>query len=99
MAQRESRRSRHIMEALRREGAFCFKIWGSEHMMTGLPDIVGCYQGFFFAFETKNPENRSGTSIRQEYVMGLINRSGGLAAVVCTAEEALGLLFALGTPP
>lgn len=88
MAQQESRRSREIMNSLRLKGCFCFKVWGSEHMMVGLPDIIGCCKGKFFAFEVKNPDNRSGTSPRQEYVMGLVRQAGGIAQVVCTLQEA-----------
>lgn len=89
MSQRESRRSRSIMKELRLQGAFCFKVWGSEHMMAGLPDIIGCYNGRFFGLEVKHPETRENTSVRQRYVMSLIHRAGGIAAVVCTATEAL----------
>lgn len=92
MTQRESRRSRKIMNELRYHGAFCFKVWGSEHMMAGLPDIIGCYKGRFFAFEVKEPEKRSNVSERQKYVMGLITKAGGLTAVICTHLEALELL-------
>jgi penicillin-binding protein-related factor A (putative recombinase) len=60
--------------------------------MVGLPDIIGCYKGKFFAFETKNPDNRSGTSVRQEYVMEKIRQAGGVAQVVCTIQEALDAL-------
>ena len=89
MSQRESKLSRRIMSQLKMNGSFCFKVWGSEHMMAGLPDIVGCHEGRFFAFEVKNPDNRDGTSARQEYVMGLIRKAGGLAQVICTPSEAL----------
>lgn len=89
MTQRESKLSRDIMRALTLEGAFCFKVWGNEHQMAGVPDIVGCYQGFFFGFETKNPESRDKVSLRQSYVMSLIEKAGGLANVVCTPAEAL----------
>lgn len=89
MAQRESRLSRTIMDALRLEGAFCFKVWGSEHMMAGLPDIIGCYRGWFFAFETKTPDKRKNTSVVQERIMGKIQHAGGLAQVVCTSKEAV----------
>ena len=89
MAQRESRLSRDIMSQLRLQGAFCFKVWGSEHMMAGLPDIIGCYRGRFFALETKLPEKRTNTSIVQERIMEKIRRAGGLAQVVCTIPEAV----------
>lgn len=92
MAQRESRLSRDIMTTLRARGAFCFKVWGSEHMMVGLPDIIGCYKGKFFAFETKTPDKRSNTSARQVYVMNKIRQAGGVAQVVCTMKEAIDAL-------
>lgn len=90
MAQRESRLSRRIIKELKLRGGFWFKIWGNEHMMAGLPDIVGCYRGRFVAFETKNPEKRSNMSVRQEYVHGLIKKAGGVVEVIVTPEEALG---------
>lgn len=89
MAQRESRRSRTIMNELRKHGAFCFKVWGSEHMMAGLPDIIGCYQGRFFALEVKEPDKRNNTSARQDYVMGVIRKAGGISQVVVTPKESL----------
>lgn len=89
MSQKESRRSRDILTLLRQHGCFCFKVWGSERMMAGLPDIIGCYRGRFFAFEVKEPDRRSNTSQRQKYVMGKIRQAGGLAQVVVTPEEAL----------
>lgn len=90
--QPESRLSRRIMDALRAEGAFVFKIWGSEHMMIGLPDLIGCYGGKFFGFEVKMPDKRKNTTLKQDYVMDLIRRAGGISQVVCSAEEALNVL-------
>lgn len=87
-SQRESKLSRTIQNTLRTRGAFCFKVWGSEHMMAGLPDIIGCYNGRFFAFEVKMADKRDNVSMRQRYVMGLITKAGGLAEVVCSPREA-----------
>lgn len=89
MSQRESRLSRDIQAALRREGAWCVKIHGSEYMPAGIPDILGCYKGKFFGFETKLPEKRSNTSVKQELVMERIRKAGGHAQVVCTVQEAI----------
>jgi Holliday junction resolvase len=83
------------MDALRGEGAFVFKVWGSDHMMVGLPDLIGCYGGRFFALETKMPDKRKNTSVRQDYVMDLIRRAGGIAQVVCSPQEALNILTEL----
>lgn len=89
MAQRESKLSRHIMEALRREGYFCFKVHGGPTMMAGLPDIVVCAQGVFVGLETKNPESRNDVSERQKLVHRQIMDSAGYCAVVCSVGEAL----------
>ena len=96
MGQRESRLSRDIMnKVLRPSGVFCFKVWGSEHMMAGLPDIIGCYKGRFIALETKMPDKRNNTSARQDLVMGRIRDAGGVAEVVCGVKEVKSLLESL----
>jgi hypothetical protein len=89
MAQRESKRSRHIMNALRERGIFCFKVHGSEHMMAGLPDVIACVGGIFVGMETKHPETRRDTSPRQDFVHNSIRLSGGFVRVICSVEEAL----------
>lgn len=96
MSQRESKLSRDIMNALRAEGAFCWKNHGSEYSMAGLPDITGCYKGMFFAFETKLPEKRTNTSAIQRRVITKIGDAGGVAAVVCTVQEALSIIRSIG---
>ena len=94
MVQGESRRSRQIMVALRARGCFCFKVHGSALMMAGLPDIIGCYQGLFFAFETKLDPHTT-PSPRQRWVMRLIRQAGGWAAQVTTPADALGEIDAM----
>lgn len=95
MSQRESRLSREIQKALRLHGAWCVKIHGSEYMPAGVPDILGCYKGRFFAFETKLPEKRSNTSVIQERVMQKIRDAGGHAQVVCTITESVDAMISL----
>ena len=89
MSQPEARLSRKIMDALRAEGHFCFKVHGSEFMMAGLPDIIVCAQGQFIGLETKLPKTRNNVSPRQQYVHELIEIAGGKAQVVCSVDEAL----------
>lgn len=89
MAQRESKLSRKIMDTLRDEGYFCFKVHGSEYMMAGLPDIIVCAEGLFIGLETKNPESRGDVSPRQIYVHSLIHQAEGVAEVICSPKEAL----------
>lgn len=89
MSQGESKLSRKIMDALRAEGYFCFKVHGSEFMMAGLPDVIVCARGLFIGLETKLPSTRGDVSPRQAYVHSLIENAGGSAVVVCSAQEAL----------
>lgn len=92
MGQKESRLSRAIMQALKKEygrDLFVFKVHGSEYMMAGLPDIIGCYRGFLFAFETKIPDHGNTTSRRQEYVIALMKRAGAYVDVPRSVPEAL----------
>lgn len=91
MTQPESRLSRKIQEALKQTwpSIFIFKVWGSEHMMAGLPDLIGCLHGRFFGLEVKTPDKRTNVSERQRYVGGLIRRAGGHWAVVCSALDAV----------
>ena len=95
MAQRESRLSRDIRRAIEGEyghEVFIFKVWGSGHMMVGLPDLVGCLRGKFFGLEVKHPETRGSTSASQEFVGVRIAAAGGLWRVVTSPREALSVL-------
>jgi hypothetical protein len=95
VTQRESRLSKKIQDAIKTEfglDVFVFKVWGSSHMMAGLPDLIGCLRGHFFALEVKHPETRGDVSPRQEYVHGVIRTAGGVCQVVATVEEALAVL-------
>lgn len=89
MAQRESKRSREIMEALRSEGWFCFKVHGNEYTMAGLPDVIVCAEGRFIGLETKEPEKFGNTSARQDFIHEQIRSAGGHAQVVLTPRAAV----------
>lgn len=92
MSQAESKLSRRIMDALRAEGYFCFKVHGNEFMMAGLPDIIVCAQGRFIGLETKMPESRGNVSRVQAVVHSKIQNAGGIAVVVCSPAEALNVV-------
>lgn len=89
MSQPEAKLSRRIMDALRLEGHFAFKVHGSEYMMAGLPDIICCADGLFIGLETKMPQSRGNVSPRQSLVHSQIQNAGGIAHVVCSPQEAL----------
>ena len=84
------------MAALRQNGAFCFKIWGNEKMMSGLPDIIGCYRGQFIAIETKMPGGT--TSVIQNRVRAKLLRAGAHVLVAHSVAEALRVLDGEVTP-
>lgn len=95
MTQPEARLSRRIMKALRDEGVFCFKVWGSEHTMAGLPDVIACVDGWFVGFETKVPGKKHTVSVRQRYVQEQICSAGGVATTVDSVEEAMSIVHAI----
>jgi hypothetical protein len=89
MTQPESLLSGKIQDALRRQGWFCFKVHGNEHMTAGLPDIIVCAEGVFVGLETKMPDKRNNTSARQDYIHDKIRQAKGTAVVVCSPAEAV----------
>jgi hypothetical protein len=100
MTQRESKLSAKIQKELRRAHGpelFVFKVWGNERMWAGLPDLVGCYRGMFFAFEVKLPEYRSNVSPIQQHVHELLRGAGAQVQVVCSVREAEAALQLMAT--
>lgn len=89
VTQKESKLSRQIMAALREQGVFCFKVHGTEFMMSGLPDVIACAEGSFVGLETKRPGQRENTTPRQKFVHSKIRQAGGVVEVVTSVDEAL----------
>lgn len=85
----ESRLQRRIRDRLEKEvGGWWFKVWGGPFQAAGIPDLLGCVDGIFFAFEVKMPGETP--SELQKLVMRDMKRKGGaVVAVVETPEEAL----------
>lgn len=63
-------------------------------IMRGVPDIVGCYYGAFFALEVKRPGEKP-TPI-QTAIMERIRAAGGVAEVVTSVDEAHAVLERIG---
>ena len=98
MTQREHRVATDIRKSL--EAAFLgdlfiFKVWGNEHQMSGLPDLLGCYKGVFFGIEVKLPEARDNVSRIQAYRHNQIINAGGKVTVCCTRQEAIRFIESL----
>ena len=58
----------------------------------GIPDIVGCYKGKFFAIEVKAPGAESHTTPWQDTELLGIRMSSG-TALVCSSAEAVHAVF------
>lgn len=63
------------------DGCWHFKVFGGgTFQRAGIPDIVGCYRGRFFALELKADNGRA--SELQLYNIAKINEAGGYARLL-----------------
>lgn len=73
---------------------FAWKEHGGMYGTAGLPDIIFCLAGQFFAFEVKT---QTGTTTKlQEGTIERIKSAGGHAFVVRSVEDAKAILWAYG---
>lgn len=56
------------------------KIWGGGFMKSGIPDIIGCIKGRFFALELKAPNGVASELQRRN--IRIINKCGGLGYIL-----------------
>jgi Holliday junction resolvase len=80
-----------IKKALQGRGAWVIKTHGSPSL-SGLPDIIACYEGRFVGIEVKKPTTRHTVTLRQQAVLDMIAQSGGITGVATSVEEALNLI-------
>lgn len=79
-----------IVKWLRMQGAWVVKTHGSAFGHAGIPDLLVCWKGRFFAFEVKNENGKaSDFQLRQ---IRLIRQAGGVAHVVRSLDEVKGIL-------
>lgn len=62
-------------------GCWFFMPIGGPYTTHGIPDIVGCVEGCFFAIECKAPGKTGNTTVNQDRVIAEINEAGGLVFV------------------
>ena len=80
--------------------SFWTKIHGSAYQRAGLPDIIGCHQGRFVAFEVKVPGKEHTVTALQRYTLEELTKAGALAEMITSVEEAEDYLKGLdGVPP
>lgn len=64
---------------------FAWKEHGGMYGTAGIPDIIACIDGRFYAFEVKTPVGK--TTALQEATLRKILACGGTAAVVRSVDE------------
>jgi|TARA_R100000388_G_scaffold82250_1_gene60954 hypothetical protein len=76
----EAKVKKKVTEQLRKLGAYYFYPVTGGYGRSGVPDIVGCYRGNFFAFECKAGKNKP--TALQDKNLSDIGVAGGIACVV-----------------
>ena len=75
-----------ILKHLKRvPGCFCWKEHGGMYGTAGIPDIIACIGGRFFAFEVKTERGRA-TKL-QEATIRKILAAGGMVSVVRSVAD------------
>lgn len=69
---------------------FFWKEHGGQYGTAGIPDIIACIGGRFFAFEVKTDKGKP--TALQEATIRKILKAGGTAAVVRSAGEVRALI-------
>ena len=76
----EAKVKRRVKEILATYGAYHFPPATGGYGKSGIPDIVGCYKGYFFAIECKAGKGK--TTALQDMQLQAIRDAGGVAIVV-----------------
>ena len=89
--QPESRLQQRIQKTLKKEvGGWWFKVHGGPFTKAGIPDLIGCVHGRFFAFEVKLPKKSSKPSqVQIETISDIVFKGRGIAAIVRSPQEAV----------
>ena len=69
-----------VVATLKKAGAYCFYPVAGGFGSAGIPDIVACYKGRFFAIECKAGKGK--TTALQDRNIAQIKDAGGFAIVV-----------------
>ena len=76
----EAKVKKKVVEQLKKLGAYYFYPMTHGYGKSGVPDIVGCYNGKFFGIECKAKGNKP-TPLQQKNLHDIM-KSGGIAMVV-----------------
>lgn len=76
----EAKVKKKVVDVLKKNGAYYFFPATGGYGRSGVPDIVGCYRGVFFAIECKAGANKP--TALQEAEMRKIRQANGITLVV-----------------
>ena len=76
----EAKVKKKVVDVLKKNSAYYFFPATGGYGRSGVPDIVGCYRGVFFAIECKAGANKP--TALQEAEMGKIKQANGCVLVV-----------------
>lgn len=82
---KEQQIQKKIVNYLESEGCYVVKVVTATK--SGVPDIIGCYDGYFFGIEVKTPKTKANVSALQEYNLDLIEECGGQAIVAWDVDQ------------
>lgn len=85
MATSESKVQASIVRYLKSLGSDCWYVKTITSNARGVPDLIVCYNGFFFAFEVKSETGRA--SVLQEYNLEKIQNAGGRCCIVRSVND------------
>ena len=88
----ETRIVKKALKLLRKEGGFWIKLHGGPYQQDGLPDIIGCWKGWWISFEVKRPSRKLKATKLQKHILKEISKARGISAIISSAEEALVIL-------
>jgi hypothetical protein len=67
------------------------KIHGDPYQEKGIPDIMGCFEGYAFVIEAKRPNKRGAVSPYQKVQLKRYKRAGARVGVATSVDEALAI--------
>ena len=91
----EQQIQKKIYDYLESEGCYVVKVVSASK--SGVSDLIGCYEGRFFAIEVKTPATRNNVSKLQEYNIDRVYEAGGQAIVKCDLDGLKEFLVGLVT--
>ena len=77
---------KEVLNYLNGRGGYWFKACASSFQTSGIPDIIGCFQGRFYGLELKRDKNARASAL-QEYNINKINKNGGISMIIYSIEQ------------